>query len=250
MRSTIIRGVAVSLLAAFLVAGREPGHAQNKPVAKALTIEEHRNAMQEIAKTLEAGSYYSEAQVPVALKKYREHMLAIVNIARADPDFRKNNGAKMATDLSGDTVGVKRFDKVSVDKIYKHSQTAPYFKPLVLNENLCQASQFQVEYVAANKIKGLDTHKGPNDYKGADMTGVKARAGYFGYKGNVGEGLGMASPGPKQPPSTAYPLQWTKGDTHFFPFFNIGNDVEEIGFGMARGPDGRWCWAYVFGGNK
>lgn len=47
------------------------------------------------------------------MKEYLEHMLAVVNIARADPDFRKNNGSTMATDLSGDTVAVKRFDKSS-----------------------------------------------------------------------------------------------------------------------------------------
>lgn len=36
-------------------------------------------------------------------------------------------------------------------------------------------------------------------------------------------------------------------DTHFRPFFNVGTDAREIGFGVAKDKNGLWSVVFVAG---
>jgi hypothetical protein len=181
------------------------------------------------------GSYFPASQVPVELNSFRLHMLAIGNLGRRDPDYRKKHGKKkVATDLSGATVLIDG----KAEKIFKHRQAPPYFNDLVLNDDLNKAAQFQAEYQAS--INTL-THTGPETYKGAPMTQFWERTKYFGYTSPM-EGEGCGEGGPADCPEC-----WMDGYTHFRPWFNVGSDVREVGLGIAKGVDGNWYATVISG---
>ena len=95
-----------------------------------------KTKMSELGQQTQAGLYYPTVKAPADLDAFRAQMLAYGNAGRRDPDFRKNNGAKTATDLSGDTVTTLG----GVEKVFKHSQTPPYFTDHALNDQLNQAA--------------------------------------------------------------------------------------------------------------
>jgi hypothetical protein len=190
--------------------------------------------MLELSKDTKPGIYFPTVRIPKDLDRFRSLALAVGNLGRRDPDFRKNNGSTVATDLSGASVSIDGKDET----IVKNQATPPYFKDLVLNDILNQAAQFQAEYQAAVK----PGHYGPDDYKGVSMKTVGERLNYFKYPAARTEG--EACGGGFSP--TADPEDLMKTDTHFRPWFNIGHDVREMGVGIAfdvnPAEDGRKYW--------
>jgi hypothetical protein len=116
--------------------------------------------MKELGQQTQAGLYYPTVKAPADLDAFRAQMLAYGNAGRRDPDFRKVNGSKTATDLSGDTVQTMK----GVEKVFKHSQTPPYFADHVLNDKLNEMAQFQAEYTALNRITDITMHNGPTSF--------------------------------------------------------------------------------------
>ena len=191
--------------------------------------------MEKLTTTTVAGSYYKDAQVPADLDAFRADMLKIGNLGRQDKDYRTKHGEKVATDLSGQSVVINGKE----EKIFKNQATPPYFKDLVLNNALNQAAQFQAEYQAS-----LDqmSHDGPADFNGKSMKHFFERAGHFGYS-DVLEGEGTATVNK----TSETPEVWMQSDTHFRPWFNVGSDVREMGFGIAKSPKGIWFTVVVSG---
>src|SRR5690349_10346791 len=95
--------------------------------------------MLELSKDTQPGIYFPAVRVPKDLDRFRALALAVGNLGRRDPDFRKKNGSKTATDLSGETVPLDG-KEVPIVKIQQD---------LVLNETLNKAAQFQAEYCAS-----------------------------------------------------------------------------------------------------
>jgi uncharacterized protein YkwD len=208
------------------------------PATSGNTAEGNKARMTQLSQQLKAGTYYPQTQAPVDLDGMRTHMLAIGNLARRDPDYRKKHGEKVATDLSGATVVYQG----QTNQIIKHRPTPPYFNDLVLNDALNKAAQFHAEYQAFTRRDG---HDGPETYNGAPMKEFWQRAQHFGYKfGFEGEGAG------KLPRPTDYPENWLRSDTHFRPWFNVNADVVEVGLGIARGADGFWYGCVISGLGK
>src|SRR5262249_51791475 len=146
----------------------------------------------ELSKLTKPGTYYSKVQVPVELNKFQHAMLAIGNLGRNDPNYRKKNGAKTALDFSGDSVLTEMDGKMVAQKIYKNNSKPPYFKALVLNPALSKAAQFQAEYQASTNAV---SHFGPKNFNGADMYEFFKRAKHFGYTFDMeGEGGGGGGP--------------------------------------------------------
>ena len=74
------------------------------------------------------------------------------------------------------------------------------------------------------------------------MVGLGDRIKYFGYEFRTeGEGAAWSSK------PEAAPEIWMRGDTHFRPWFNVGNDVREIGYGIAKGADDKWYFCVISG---
>jgi len=208
-----------------------------------IPLEQFREKMKELSKKTKAGTYFNTTQAPEDLDGFRRSMLAVGNLGRRDPDYRKRHGEKLATDLSGKTVLIPKAvaggteDKVQT--IFKHNDAPPYFKDLVLNDALNKAAQFHAEYQASTGRAG---HTGPDTYKGAPMKEFWQRTEFFGYKFDTeGEAAGESS----EP--TSNPEGWMKSDTHFRPWFNIGKDVREVGLGIARSRDGKWYTCAIGG---
>jgi len=228
----------------------------------------------------EGGHYFAAEgiQVPVKLDEFRTQVLLIGNLARRDPNYRKthqywgDNGTKEgglvspkdATDLSGTEVidfneETKKNERL---KLHKQHQSPPYFDDLVLNAKLNEAAQFHAEYQATTAQAG---HYGPQEYlgnspkvkaifvkKAATMYAIKDRVNHFGYEA----GIDMEGAGGSQfhAPDWA-PEWWITSDTHFRPWFNAGNAVTEIGFGVARDksvkdPNGGWYFCVLMGLGK
>jgi hypothetical protein len=170
-------------------------------------------------------------------------MLAVGNLGRSDPDYRKKHGEEVATDLSGATVLIPRDPakgrpKDEELKIFKARPTPPYFDDLVLNDALNKAAQFHAEYQASIRT---GTHDGPETYDGASMKEFWDRAQHFGYTFRMeGEGCGRGG-------ATDFPEGWMHSDTHFRPWFNLGQDVREVGLGIAKGSDGVWYTCVLSG---
>ena len=59
-------------------------------------VDQEKAAMESLSQQTEAGSYFPTSQVPVELNSFRLHMLAIGNLGRRDPDYRKKHGEKQA----------------------------------------------------------------------------------------------------------------------------------------------------------
>jgi carbonic anhydrase len=197
--------------------------------------------MKELGQQTQAGLYYPTVKAPADLDAFRAQMLAYGNAGRRDPDFRKVNGSKTATDLSGDTVQTMK----GVEKVFKHSQTPPYFADHVLNDKLNEMAQFQAEYTALNRITDITMHNGPTSFtdpktgKSGNMYDLGDRAKFFGISAMLGEaGAGKHELG-------SAPHVWMASDTHFRPWFNVSGCQDEIGYGAAQDRDGKWYFIAV-----
>ncbi|MCA9193901.1 MAG: hypothetical protein KDB03_19150 [Planctomycetales bacterium] len=172
------------------------------------------------------GKFYPDVQVPVDLQAYRLAMLEIANLGRRDPNYRRNN--KYASNLGADQATTDQ----GQEKIYHHHPTPPYFDDLSLDDWLGDAAQLQAEWTAH---VGTLSHDGPPDYKGTNLVDVGKRIEYFAKSyvtaGEAGGGIDS-------------PEDWMTSETHYRPWFNIGNDVRFVGFGAALGKDG---YLYAFG---
>jgi uncharacterized protein (TIGR02145 family) len=197
--------------------------------------------MNELGQQTQAGLYYPTVKAPADLDAFRAQMLAYGNAGRRDPDFRKYNGAKTATDLSGDTVQTMK----GTEKVFKHNQTPPYFNDHVLNNELNQMAQFQAEYTALNRITDITMHDGPTSYtdpktgKSGTMYGLGDRAKFFGVSAMTVEG------GAGQHELGSAPHVWMAGDTHFRPWFNVSGCQDQVGYGAAQDKDGKWYFIVV-----
>ncbi len=178
-------------------------------------------------------------KIPKNMQKVRGHMLKIANLCRQDPDYRKNNAYNSnnasqiwATDLSGSTTLTDK----GQEQLYKTSQSAPYFTDLVENEQLRKAAQYHAEHMAKYGYLGHVQTQDTN-YNGNTMVEHWHRATAFGFTGNLsGEACSM----------DLDPQCWTRGNTHFRPFFNVGSKVGAVGFGAAKGTDGKWYVCAIF----
>jgi hypothetical protein len=195
-----------------------------------------KTKMSELGKQTKAGLYYRQVKIPADLDAFRAQMLAYGNVGRRDADFRKNNGSKTAISLSSDTVSTLG----GTQKVFKQSQTPPYFADHVLDDALNQAAQFQAEYQASiNRT----THDGPTSFrdpktgKSVNLFDFSTRVEYFGGQ-NAVEAAGSGSPGD-------YPHGWMTSDTHFRPWFNVGGCYPKIGYGAAMAANGTWYFAAV-----
>lgn len=200
--------------------------------------------MNELGQQTKAGEYYPAVKVPADLDAFRAQMLAYGNAGRRDPNFRQDNGAKTATDLSGDTVDAYADETKTTthkEKVFKQSQTPPYFADHVLNDALNQAAQFQAEYQASIRQTGHDgprAFRDPKSGKSVNLFDLSQRAAFFGAPANVVEAAACCSLGDA-------PHGWMAGDTHFRPWFNVDGCYPAIGYGAALGTDGKWYFAAV-----
>ena len=183
-------------------------------------------------------------KIPKNFQKVRGHMLKIANLCRQDPDYRKNNAYNsnnnpigiLATDLSGTHAKPEGAAPSSDWQLYKTSQSAPYFTDLVENEQLRKAAQYHAEHMAKYGYLG-HTQSQDTNYNGNTMVEHWHRATAFGFTGNMsGEACSM----------DLDPQCWTRGNTHFRPFFNVGSKVSAVGFGAAKGADGKWYVCAIF----
>lgn len=178
-------------------------------------------------------------KIPQNFQKVRGHMLKIANLCRQDPDYRKNNaynsnGASQiwATDLSGNTT----LTDMGQEQVYKTNQSAPYFTDLVENEQLRKAAQYHAEHMAKYGYLGHVQTQDTN-YNGNTMVQFWHRLNAFGFNGPTsGEACSM----------DLDPQTWTRGNTHFRPFFNVGSKVGAVGFGAAKGANGKWYVCAIF----
>lgn len=194
----------------------------------------HQANLAELAERTKAGEYFADAKVPAMLVPFRVQMLAIGNLARRDPNYRKDHRCEFALDLSRETTRTDR----GMEKVFKHNDSPPFFKDLVLNQKLSKAAQFHAEYMASiQKV----THDGPADYMGHEMRGYDQRLAFFEYSfPTEGEGAGAGGP-------SEFPTSWMSSDSHFRPWFNVGMDVKEVGLGVAQGADGTWYFCAIGG---
>ena len=183
--------------------------------------------MKDLGSKTKEGAYYNSVQVPDDLATFYQAMLDYGNAGRRDPDFRKNNGAKVATDLSGLTTQTDL--RGPTENVFKQNPAPPYFAPHVLNDQLNKMAQFQAEYNAS--IRRV-SHDGPQSYfdkesnKNVNMSDMEQRAVFFKVENTV-EAAGGGRLGDS-------PHNWMKSDTHFRPWFNIDGCYPEIGYGAAR----------------
>ncbi len=191
----------------------------------------------ELGKQTKAGMFYPSVQIPSNLDEVQKQMLAYGNVGRKDPDFRKNNGAKTATDLSGPTVQTKG----GTEKVFKQNPTPPYFTDSTLNDKLNLAAQFQAEYQASINVMG---HGGPRAFtdprtgKSGNMSDLGDRVVFFEGPGSIVEAAGGGTPGD-------CPRCWMSGDTHFRPWFSVDGIYPLLGYGAAKSANGNWYFVAV-----
>lgn len=199
--------------------------------------------MYNLGEETKPGLYYPQVKIPADLDAFRAQMLAYGNAGRRDADFRKYNEAKTATDLSGETVDAYADDsktRTHKEKVFRQSETPPYFNDHVLNDKLNQAAQFQAEYQASRNQMGHDGPRSftdPNTGKSGDLSTLGKRAEFFGVA-SVVEAAGGGAPGNA-------PHSWMASDTHFRPWFNVDGCYPEIGYGAAVAANGTWYYAAV-----
>ena len=147
---------------------------------------------------------------PEELDHVREYMLEVANAGRANPEYRRQMGSKVALNLPSD------------------------LKPLVLGENHNNAAQNQAEYCA--KIK-----KATHAQDDPTLATLGLRLQQFNVEGGFAEAAGGGN-------LQNYPTNWMKSDTHYRPWWNLDEQVTTVvGFGIAKGDDGKWYAVAVFG---
>lgn len=199
--------------------------------------------MRTIAESTRQGQYFpKQVQIPTDLDAMRREILALGNLGRRDPNYRKNN--KVANDLSGDMTTSRDH---GLEKIFKNNPTPPYFNDLVLHPKLNLAAQYMAEYYAktdGNAGMPYDQkHDAPGEvWAGAKMDKVGDRGRYFAPGvTSLQEGLG----GPMKPDGA--PELWMKSETHYRPWFNIKSEAKSMGLGVARTKKG-WFFCKLSGG--
>ena len=223
---------------------KNPGLVLRFPISEADQI---KARMRAIAETTVGAVYPTQTRgedrvkVPQDLDAMRREMLALGNLGRRDPDFRKNN--KYARDLSGDTTTGER----GPEKVFHDNPTPPYFNDLVLHPQLNDAAQWMAEYYArtdgnARQPAGGPKHIAPGaTWKGAKMDTLTTRLEFFA-KGVGTAGEGLAGPDA----ADAAPENWMHTETHYRPWFNIGANVKSMGLGAARTEKG-WYFCKIGG---
>ena len=199
--------------------------------------------MRKIAESTTRGQYFpDEVEMPADMDSMRREMLAWGNLGRRDPTFREDN--KFANDFNGDTV---QTGPRTTEKLFKDNPQPPYFNDLVLDAKLNEACQFMAEYYAKtngneSQPAGGPKHEAPGvTYKGADVSTLGARLKYFATDAqSSGEGLG--GPGP----ADSFPEGWMRSETHYRPWFNIGQNTVSMGLGAAKTSKG-WYFCKVGG---
>ncbi len=192
-----------------------------------------RARMRALAESTVQGQFYpNDVQIPANLDAMRREIIALGNLGRHDPNYRRGN--KYANDLTKEYATTDQ----GQERIFRNNQTPPYFNDLVLHPKLNEACQFMAEYYArtngnAQMPKGRK-HDAPGaTWKGAKMDTFGDRLKYFAPGvGSAGEGLAGAG-GADSAPTT-----WMTTETHYRPWFNIGHDVKSMGIGAARTKDG------------
>lgn len=145
--------------------------------------------------------------------KIRQTMLAIMNEARANPNYRKQSGSTTALNLPSN------------------------LKPLMLDDRLNRLAQIQADYQASIKSTTHD-----NRIAGSMETRTKT---VFGKDMAMLEACGSSTN------MADYPIGWMKSETHYRPTWNLdpGLKPTAVGFGFAKGSDGQWyhtaCWTDV-----
>jgi len=143
------------------------------------------------------------------LGEVRDYLLAIANAGRANPNYRKEAGAK------------------------KHLVLQSGLKPLVLNDFYNKAAQIQAEYCA--RVKEA-THNNTD----AGMETVESRLKSVGFPNGAYEAAGQG------PLLNECPTCWMKSETHHKPWWNLeGEVVTEVGFGVAKADNGTWYFVAV-----
>jgi len=199
-------------------------------------MEYARAQMLALSEQTVAGTYFPNVKQPADLDAYRVQMLDYGNAGRRDPNFRKDNGAQTATDLTLDMVDTLG----GPQKVIRTSDTPPFFPDHILDENLNKAAQFQAEYNASQKQGG---HAGPIAWtdpatgKTVNMYEMVDRVVYFG-GANAVEAAGGSAPG-------GLPHGWMKSETHFRPWFNVDKCTTKIGYGAAQADNGQWYFVAV-----
>ncbi|MCB0047013.1 MAG: hypothetical protein KDD92_16435 [Caldilineaceae bacterium] len=201
--------------------------------------------MVELGQQTKAGQYYPKVQAPANLDAFREQMLAYGNAGRHDPDFRKENDATCALDLSQDTVktdqdGKKPYNCTQTEKVYRQSETPPYFADHVLNDKLNQAAQLQAEYLASvDKVshEGPTAFRDPKSGKSVNLLNMEDRLKFFDAPGNAVEAASGGALGNS-------PNSWMVSDSHFRPWFNVDGCYPEVGYGAATA-NGKWYFIAV-----
>jgi hypothetical protein len=206
-------------------------------------FERAKDRMREYAQSTRSGRYFPNVRVPQNLEGYRDAMVTYGNLARRDPNWRRNAGATIATDLSGTRVRTLRRGEWVWDKIFKDNRRPPYFNDVTTHPQLDKACQWHAEYMATKQLarhQALGETFGPQE---CSMELPWDRAKCFGYDGLIkGEAAGAPS---RQPGYEPHGILASKG--HFRPWFNIGARIPYFGVGVAQGRDGLWYTCFLAG---
>lgn len=200
----------------------------------AIQLETHEQIMGKLAESVSPGTYFPNVKKPADLLALQQEMLRYGNIGRRDPDFRKLMGSKTATNLEADSVQTQN----GTEKVFKTSPKAPYFRDHTLREDLNNLAQFQAEYQATI---GRVTHDGPGSYV---LNGKNLNVAKFHERAKSLETAANWEACAGGPPGS-FPKGWMTGETHFRPWFNVGDFQREVGYGAARAADGTWYYAAV-----
>lgn len=231
----VVNGTWKGVELIMLVAPSDPAPTLRRPVPPLQLTQE---AMRGLAQTTApGGQFFPNVNLPADLEGFRAQMLAYSNIGRADPSYRANSHkATTVLDLSQNEVTTLG----GQERVFRQSDTPPFFADQQLNPLLNQMAQFQAECNASVNVMSHDCPAqwtNPADGQVVNMADLGARAAFFGPQ-SVVEGAATGAPGDS-------PMQWMTGDTHFRPFFNVDGIYWELGYGAAQAQSGEWMFVVV-----